>query len=152
MPDCVNDLGTQIFVVFVVKSFCQQLWEILAPKVRYCWRQISQGELAEGAEEAPGGVNVSGLERFEEQHLWDNPEDEGGTYTYDNYAEMCVQFGFVAIFAVAYPLGAAFALLNNLVEMRVDGHVLLSVPNPSSSRHPPPRPIRSLRLLSGAGP
>jgi anoctamin-1 len=40
---------------------------------------------------------------------------------------VCVQFGFVSIFAVAYPLGAAFALLNNLTELRIDGHVLLTM-------------------------
>lgn len=40
---------------------------------------------------------------------------------------VCIQFGFVAIFAVAYPLGAAFALLNNLLEIRLDGYVLLTM-------------------------
>ena len=40
---------------------------------------------------------------------------------------MSIQFGFVAIFAVAYPLGAAFALLNNILELRLDGHVLLTM-------------------------
>ena len=40
---------------------------------------------------------------------------------------VCIQFGFVAIFAVAYPLGAAFALLNNVLELRFDGHVLLTM-------------------------
>ena len=42
-------------------------------------------------------------------------------------APVCIQFGFVAIFAVAYPLGAAFALLNNILELRLDGHVLLTM-------------------------
>ena len=81
IPDCINDLGTQIFVVFVVKTILQQFWELLGPKVRQCWRQLQQGESVEDEE-------GSGRERelFEEQHLWDSPEYEGGT-TYNNFEE-----------------------------------------------------------------
>ena len=124
VPDCINDLGTQIFVVFVVKTFFQQIWEITGPKVRRCWRQLNEGEAADGYEEGSAAGNGGAVELFEEQHLWDSPEYEGGS-TYQDFEEMCIQFGFVAIFAVSYPLGAAFALLNNLFELRVDGNVLL---------------------------
>jgi len=156
----------------VVKTFFQQVWEITGPKVRRCWRQLNEGEAADGYEEGGAGTaagNGGAVELFEEQHLWDSPEYEGGS-TYQDFEEstcpcariitltavflpclriliallvryptlifltyraaacvcaVCIQFGFVAIFAVSYPLGAAFALLNNLFELRVDGIVLL---------------------------
>ena len=82
IPDCVNDLGTQILVVFVVKTILQQFWELLGPKVRKCWRQLQQGESVEDED----GSGRERRELFEEQHLWDSPEYEGGT-TYNNFEE-----------------------------------------------------------------
>ncbi|XP_076340392.1 anoctamin-7-like isoform X2 [Tachypleus tridentatus] len=35
-------------------------------------------------------------------------------------AEMVLQFGFVTIFVVAFPLAPLFALLNNITEIRLD--------------------------------
>eukprot|EP01043_Picozoa_sp_COSAG02_P009194 COSAG02_NODE_308_length_25072_cov_20.906925_8_plen_738_part_00 len=83
IPDCINDLGTQIFVVFVVKTVLQQIWELASPKIRQCWRQLQQGQSVEDEE---GSAAEHHRELFEEQHLWDSPEYEGGT-TYSNFEE-----------------------------------------------------------------
>ena len=40
--------------------------------------------------------------------------------TFDDFNEMITQYGYVALFAPAYPLAPALALLNNVVEIRVD--------------------------------
>jgi len=46
-------------------------------------------------------------------------------HTFDDYLEMTVQFGYVTLFASAYPLAAVFAILNNLVEIRSDAFKLV---------------------------
>ena len=33
-----------------------------------------------------------------------------------------MQFGFITIFVAAFPLAPVFALLNNVVEIRLDAH------------------------------
>lgn len=48
---------------------------------------------------------------------------------------MVVQFGYVTLFAAAFPLTAALALLNNMIEIRTDAYKLLqATQRPSPKR------------------
>ena len=40
------------------------------------------------------------------------------TFTLDDYIEMVIQFGYVSLFASAYPLAAFCAIFANIVEIR----------------------------------
>ncbi len=44
--------------------------------------------------------------------------------SFDDYAQMLMQFGYVTFFSWAFPLAPACALINNLIEMRSDGFKL----------------------------
>ena len=39
---------------------------------------------------------------------------------------LVIQFGFITIFVAAFPLGPLFALLNNLVEIRLDAYKFIT--------------------------
>jgi anoctamin-4 len=41
---------------------------------------------------------------------------------FEEYLEMVVQFGFVTIFVAAFPLAPLFALINNVIEIRLDAY------------------------------
>ncbi|KRT85881.1 hypothetical protein AMK59_532, partial [Oryctes borbonicus] len=45
---------------------------------------------------------------------------------FPEYLEMVLQYGFVTIFVAAFPLAPFFALLNNILEMRLDARKLLT--------------------------
>lgn len=45
---------------------------------------------------------------------------------FNEYLEMVLQYGFVTIFVAAFPLAPFFALLNNILEMRLDAKKLLA--------------------------
>ena len=45
--------------------------------------------------------------------------------TLSNYAELAVQFGYVTLFVVAFPLAPLMAYISNLIEFRSDGYQLL---------------------------
>lgn len=47
-----------------------------------------------------------------------NPEPE----RFCDYLEMIIQYGFLTMFAAAFPLAALFALINNVIEIRVDSY------------------------------
>lgn len=47
--------------------------------------------------------------------------------TYEDYLEMYIQFGYVVLFASVSPLAAAFALVNNFIEIRIDAYKLCCV-------------------------
>eukprot|EP01043_Picozoa_sp_COSAG02_P010530 COSAG02_NODE_371_length_23642_cov_21.655227_13_plen_433_part_00 len=46
--------------------------------------------------------------------------------TFDDFNEMAIQYGYLALFSPAYPLAPLLALLNNIVEIRVDAKKLCS--------------------------
>lgn len=54
--------------------------------------------------------------------------------TFDDYAEMTIQFGYTTMFVAAFPLATVLSLINNYVEIRVDGWKLCHV-----YRRPEPR-------------
>ncbi|XP_064628203.1 anoctamin-4-like isoform X2 [Lineus longissimus] len=41
---------------------------------------------------------------------------------FEEYLEMVVQFGFITIFVAAFPLAPLFALINNIIEIRLDAY------------------------------
>ncbi|CAF1501055.1 unnamed protein product, partial [Didymodactylos carnosus] len=45
---------------------------------------------------------------------------------FDEYLEMIIQFGFVTLFVCAFPLAPLFALINNVIEVRLDAWKFLS--------------------------
>ncbi|XP_035204971.1 anoctamin-4-like, partial [Stegodyphus dumicola] len=49
----------------------------------------------------------------------------GPTHLFFEYLEMILQFGFVTIFVAAFPLAPLFALLNNILEIRLDARKLV---------------------------
>ena len=44
--------------------------------------------------------------------------------TFDDFSEMAIQFGYLALFSPIYPLAPLLALGNNIVELRVDATYL----------------------------
>lgn len=58
---------------------------------------------------------------------------------YDEYLEMVIQFGFITLFVVAFPLAPLFALANNVLEMRLDATKFLR-----HYRRPVPRRARDI--------
>ena len=43
----------------------------------------------------------------------------------NDYNEMVTQFGFLTLFAMAFPLAPLFAFFNNVIEIRTDSTILL---------------------------
>lgn len=44
-----------------------------------------------------------------------------------DYAEVAIQFGFMTIFIVALPISCFMAVVNNIVEVKVDGWKLINI-------------------------
>ena len=43
------------------------------------------------------------------------------------FSILVIQYGFITIFVSAFPLGPLFALLNNLIEIRVDAYKMVTI-------------------------
>jgi hypothetical protein len=71
-------------------------------------------------------LELAGEEDMTREEILERAEEEAQGFmrthdsTFDDFNEMIIQYGYVAIFAPAYPLAPVLALINNVVEIRVD--------------------------------
>ncbi|XP_070190756.1 anoctamin-4-like isoform X3 [Littorina saxatilis] len=112
---CLIELCIQLAIIMVGKQLIQNnLIEIVLPKViklikRKCSKETREQKLARTPWEKDFKLQPA-----------------SNTSLFYEYLEMVLQFGFLTIFCAAFPLAPLFALLNNIVEIRVDATKLLT--------------------------
>ncbi|XP_074481457.1 anoctamin-2b isoform X1 [Sebastes fasciatus] len=108
---CLIELCIQLSIIMLGKQLIQNnIFEIGIPKLKKLVRAIKDKGAAEKEmeeERPPQQWNLDyALAPFEGL----TPE----------YMEMIIQFGFVSLFVASFPLAPLFALLNNVIEIRLD--------------------------------
>ncbi|XP_061524258.1 anoctamin-2b isoform X5 [Phycodurus eques] len=108
---CLIELCIQLSIIMLGKQLIQNnIFEIGIPKLKKLVRTLKDkggGEKEEEEERPPQQWNLDyALAPFEGL----TPE----------YMEMIIQFGFVSLFVASFPLAPLFALLNNVIEIRLD--------------------------------
>ncbi|XP_028914014.1 anoctamin-6 isoform X1 [Ornithorhynchus anatinus] len=103
---CLLELTTQLTIIMGGKAIWNNIQEVLLPWVKNLIGRCCM---------------VSGLEKItprweEDYHLL--PMGKLGLFY--EYLEMVIQFGFVTLFVASFPLAPLLALINNLLEIRVD--------------------------------
>ncbi|XP_059360793.1 anoctamin-1-like isoform X2 [Carassius carassius] len=109
---CLIELCIQLSIIMLGKQLIQNnIFEIGIPKLKKLCRTLKDKEGAtEEIVEQPG--------RRQQWHLdYDLEPFDGLT---PEYMEMIIQFGFVSLFVASFPLAPLFALLNNIIEIRLD--------------------------------
>ncbi|XP_034434610.1 anoctamin-2b isoform X1 [Hippoglossus hippoglossus] len=108
---CLIELCIQLSIIMLGKQLIQNnIFEIGIPKLKKLVRALkNKGSAEEEREE----------ERPPQQWNLDHAlaPFEGLT---PEYMEMIIQFGFVSLFVASFPLAPLFALLNNVIEIRLD--------------------------------
>ncbi|XP_019747432.1 anoctamin-2b isoform X1 [Hippocampus comes] len=108
---CLIELCIQLSIIMLGKQLIQNnIFEIGIPKLKKLVRTLKDkggAEKEEEEERPPQQWNLDyALAPFEGL----TPE----------YMEMIIQFGFVSLFVASFPLAPLFALLNNVIEIRLD--------------------------------
>jgi len=116
--DCLFELGLQLIIIFCTLLIVNNTLEIAKPKIANWWEHKTQTEGTDGGKQSTAEL-----------------ESEFGTYegTFYDFDELVVQFGYVSLFVVAFPVIPLLAFINNWVENWVDGTKLL---NYSQRPHP----------------
>ncbi|XP_049339963.1 anoctamin-1-like [Astyanax mexicanus] len=109
---CLMELCIQLSITMLGKQLIQNnLFEIGIPKLKKLIRYIKSKRNAFQEEEREKKLQRYETDYFLEPFAGLTPE----------YMEMIIQFGFVTLFVASFPLAPLFALLNNIIEIRLDG-------------------------------
>uniref|UniRef100_A0A8C0H1I5 Anoctamin n=1 Tax=Chelonoidis abingdonii TaxID=106734 RepID=A0A8C0H1I5_CHEAB len=116
---CLMELCIQLSIIMLGKQLIQNnLFEIGIPYLKMLFRKLKD----ERTEKKESDSNHS---RHPQQ--WDlDYMLEPFTGLTPEYMEMIIQFGFVTLFVASFPLAPVFALLNNVIEVRLDAKKFVS--------------------------
>ncbi|GAB1286670.1 Anoctamin-3 [Apodemus speciosus] len=106
---CLIDLCLQMGVIMFLKQIWNNFMELGYPLIQNWW---SRHKIKRGIQDAsiPQWENDWNLQPMNIHGLM------------DEYLEMVLQFGFTTIFVAAFPLAPLLALLNNIIEIRLDAY------------------------------
>lgn len=116
-------LRTTLRNLFLTDIAINQIVECVLPFFNFKIRTYSINNTRSFQSKVPTELNRGkSLTRLEQTRL----ESQKDTYesTFEDYLELWLQFGYVMLFACAYPPAAFFAIINNLVEQRTDSFKL----------------------------
>uniref|UniRef100_W5LEW6 Anoctamin n=1 Tax=Astyanax mexicanus TaxID=7994 RepID=W5LEW6_ASTMX len=112
---CLIDLCLQMGVIMVLKQIWNNFMELGYPLLQNWW---SRRKMRRAGEQ-------NNVECKEKMPQWDkdwNLQPMNAHGLVDEYLEMVLQFGFTTIFVAAFPLAPLLALLNNIIEIRLDAY------------------------------
>nr|CAD7267323.1 unnamed protein product [Timema shepardi] len=128
---CLMELCIQLAIIMVGKQALNSILEMVVP---YLMKMFNTFTIK------------TGLQKKEEDMKYCNQWTEdyklldwGPRGLFPEYLEMVLQYGFVTIFVAAFPLAPFFALLNNVLEMRLDAKKFLRF-----YRRPVPHRVKSI--------
>ncbi|XP_072002458.1 anoctamin-4 isoform X1 [Engystomops pustulosus] len=113
---CLIDLCMQMGIIMVLKQTWNNFMELGYPLIQNWWtrRRLRQEH----------GVN--GTASFPQWEKDYNLQPINAYGLFEEYLEMILQFGFTTIFVAAFPLAPLLALLNNIIEIRLDAYKFIS--------------------------
>jgi hypothetical protein len=124
----LNEVRIQLATLFGTALFIQNFFEVFFP---WLFEKL-KGDKAAKEYAAQHGDEAVFVQSEAEATMQKGPYAS----TIDDMSELIVQFGYVTLFVLAFPITPLLALFNNVVEMRVDAHNILSAtqrPHPNGS-------------------
>ncbi|KAK2894489.1 hypothetical protein Q8A67_011718 [Cirrhinus molitorella] len=111
---CLIEVCIQLGIIMLGKQLIQNnVFEIAIPKLKKMYRTYK--------EEKDGSEDEEDRDSKREPQRWDLDYDlEPYEGLSPEYMEMVIQYGFVTLFVASFPLAPVFALLNNVIEIRLD--------------------------------
>ncbi|XP_066253973.1 anoctamin-5 isoform X2 [Euwallacea similis] len=140
---CLLELCIQLAVIMVGKQAMNTVLEMMFP-LFFKWLNTLKVKT---------GISKEQLSCKGSRPQWEKDfklVEWGPRSLFPEYLEMVLQYGFVTIFVAAFPLAPFFALLNNILEMRLDAKKLLTM-----YRRPVSQRVRDIgvwyRILDSVG-
>ncbi|KAL8591816.1 hypothetical protein ACOMHN_047076 [Nucella lapillus] len=107
---CLIELLIQLMIIMVGKQTFNNSKELFIPKLMNWFKSRRVKEEQKEHKQ---------VATWEKDYNMASMPDLG---LFDEYLEMVLQYGFVTIFVAAFPLAPLFALINNIIEVRLDAY------------------------------
>ncbi|CAM9680880.1 unnamed protein product [Chrysoparadoxa australica] len=125
---CMGELATNLGTIFLTRLAVGNLTEIGIPLLK---------SKKKAKDEMKGTVEGRTLSEAEKEFIKEDYDVMLGTF--DDYAEMVIQYGYATLFVPAFPLSSLMAFVNNYIEIRVDAYKLLNI-----TKRPEPRSVEDI--------
>ncbi|XP_016995231.2 anoctamin-6 isoform X3 [Drosophila takahashii] len=116
---CLMELCMQLVIIMAGKQAVNAIVEMLIP---YLMRTFKELSYRHGWYKSHQDQRLVPYNQFTEDYNL-LPAENNSLYV--EYLEMVVQFGFITLFSLAFPLAPLLALLNNVIEVRLDAIKML---------------------------
>ena len=130
--NCMNELYTQLISIFIV-SYVKNLVEIGVPYIKYQMKKRRKAKAKVDVVHKDKDVR----DKVETQLYLEYYVTTDKDGTIDDYMELAIQFGYLTLFAIAFPLSTSLAFVGLWFEMQTDKLKLLHLvrrPIPLSSK------------------
>lgn len=124
--NCMMDLTMQMTVIFMARSLFQHLCNFLEPVLQRLWVAYKEKNLTKTFKSIITGEYHKKLESV--RHDVRLPQMKADAYLanaevqnteLDGYNAATVQFGFVALFSVSFPIAPILAMFHNIVQRKI---------------------------------
>ncbi|TSK19958.1 Anoctamin-9 [Bagarius yarrelli] len=130
---CLTDLFIQMAIILILKQTISNIFEFAKPWLKlYCKRATLRKDLEKCGncktptckEDGPGIelCDVCNLQQWLKNYHMNQIH---AFSLFNEFLEMVIQFSFTTIFVAAFPLAPLLALINNLIEIRLDAIKML---------------------------
>uniref|UniRef100_A0A0N5BL02 Anoctamin n=1 Tax=Strongyloides papillosus TaxID=174720 RepID=A0A0N5BL02_STREA len=143
---CMVELVIQLGTIMIGKQMLTAIIERLLPKF-WIWLASLKNR---SNKKKMNGVLPNKFENQKGSNVMNQCDLDYGLnqvhqqYLFDEYLEMVIQFGFVTLFVTAFPLAPMFALLNNIIEVRIDAQKFVC-----TFRRPMPAHAKNIGVWEG---
>ena len=123
---CMEELSKLIPMIFVSQMIVGNTVECMSPFMKFKMR--TRAEQMKMKKQGLSAEEVDPMVLYEIPELECKKEEyKPALYSFDDYSEMVLQYGYVILFVSAFPLAPVFALLNNTLELHIDAFKLTCV-------------------------
>lgn len=126
--DCMTELKDQLLILFLIRIVVGNTLEVVVPYLKYRFQLYRERHSMDAIKQRHNYIE-------DQAKLMPYESEEA----FEDYNEMVIQFGFINLFVVAFPLTPLLAFLNNMAEIHVDAVKLCYV-----HRRPFPEPAKSI--------
>ncbi|XP_019757132.2 anoctamin-1 isoform X2 [Dendroctonus ponderosae] len=130
---CLMELTIQLAIIMVGNQAMNSVMEMLIP---FCFKMYNTFIVSKRIEEADTEEELIGCNQWTADY---NLSDLQSRSLFAEYLEMVLQYGFVTLFVTAFPLAPLFALINNVLEMRLDAKKFMKY-----FRRPVPQRVKNI--------